>query len=93
LFGEGDDEAFGAAEVGEAVGGFVLHLADEFTAVGEQAGHGGVEVVVRVGWGELIGVLENVLPVLLCNGLPHLRSGDLAIGMTRLLRPGRPSSY
>src|SRR5262245_20500904 len=46
LFGQGDDDARGAAEVAEPEDGLVLrHLAEEFGAVGAQAGDGVVDVV------------------------------------------------
>ena len=46
LFGQGDDDARGAAEVAEPVDGLVLgHLAEEFGAVGAQPGDGVVDVV------------------------------------------------
>ena len=46
LFGQGDDDARGAAEVAEPVDALVLrHLAEEFGAVGAQAGDGVVDVV------------------------------------------------
>ena len=46
LFGQGDDDAGGAAEVAEPEDALVVrHLAEEFGAVGAQAGHGVVDVV------------------------------------------------
>src|SRR5512140_1423855 len=46
LFGQGDDDARGAAEVAEPEDALVLrHLAEEFGAVGSQAGDGVVDVV------------------------------------------------
>lgn len=46
LFGQGDDDARGAAEVAEPEDALVLrHLAEEFGAVGAQAGDGVVDVV------------------------------------------------
>src|SRR6185437_5570723 len=46
LFGQGDDDARGAAEVAEPVAVLVLrHPAEEFGAVGAQAGDGVVDVV------------------------------------------------
>ena len=46
LFGQGDDDARGAAEVAEPEDTLVLrHLAEEFGAVGAQAGDSVVDVV------------------------------------------------
>jgi hypothetical protein len=46
LFGQGDDDAGGVAEVAEPEDALVLrHLAEEFGAVGAQAGDGVVDVV------------------------------------------------
>src|SRR5271155_1921400 len=46
LFGQGDDDARGAAEVAEQEDALVLcHLAEEFGAVGAQAGDGVMDVV------------------------------------------------
>ena len=46
LFGQGDDDARGAAEVAEPEDALILrHLAEEFGAVGAQAGDGVVDVV------------------------------------------------
>src|SRR4030095_9201044 len=46
LFGQGDDDAGGAAKVAEPEDALVLcHLAEEFGAVGAQAGDGAVDVV------------------------------------------------
>src|SRR5467141_3246131 len=48
LFGQGDDDARGAAEVTEQEDALVLcHLAEEFGAVGAQAGDGVMDVVDR----------------------------------------------
>jgi microcystin degradation protein MlrC len=46
LFGQGDDDACGAAEIAEPVDALVLgHLANKFGAVGAQAVDGVVDVV------------------------------------------------
>lgn len=46
LFGQGDDDSRGAAEVAEPIAVLVLrHLAEEVGAVGAQAGDGVVDVV------------------------------------------------
>jgi hypothetical protein len=51
LFGQGDDDARGAAEVAEPEDALVLrHLAEEFGAVGAQAGDGVVDLRGSIIW-------------------------------------------
>src|SRR6266496_463414 len=108
LFGQSDDDARGAAEVAEPEDALVLrHLAEEFSAVGAQAGDGVVDVVdgehdamqaqrvgrrvLRLGAGRRGGVVLGQLQLAVAVRGPHHR--DVAPDAVESYGAVRPKAF